>query len=129
MSESTEINMGYEILEVAADDVLALRLSGKLDAQAYEAFVPIIEQRIATEGSVRMLVELVDFHGWDAGALWADTKFAARHFSDISRLALVGDKAWEKGMAYFCKPFTRAKVRYFDRSERDAAITWVAAND
>jgi SpoIIAA-like len=121
--------MSYEIVEAANNDVMALRLSGKLDAQAYEAFVPEIERRIATQGSLRMLVELVDFHGWDAGALWADTKFAARHFNDISRLALVGDKAWEKGMAYFCKPFTRAKVRYFDRAEREAAMAWVASND
>ncbi|SFI52823.1 hypothetical protein SAMN05428978_10159 [Nitrosomonas sp. Nm34] len=43
-----------------------------------------------------MLVELVHFHGSTAGAAWEDTKFAVRQFNDIERLAIVGDKAWEK---------------------------------
>ncbi|MDH5552887.1 MAG: STAS/SEC14 domain-containing protein, partial [Nitrosomonas sp.] len=61
---------------------------------------------------------------WTASAAWEDTKFGVRHFSDIERLAIVGDKTWEKGMAYFCKAFTLAKVRYFDVSERDEAQAW-----
>jgi hypothetical protein len=28
-------------------------------------------------------------------------------------------------MAAFCKPFTRAKVRYFDRSDMDKATEWI----
>jgi hypothetical protein len=58
-----------------------------------------------------------DFHGWDAGALWEDAKFDLKHFADIERLAFVGEKKWEKGMAQFCRPFTKATIRYFDRSE------------
>ena len=27
---------------------------------------------------------------------------------------MIGDKKWESGMAGFCKPFTGAKIRYFD---------------
>ena len=46
-------------------------------------------------------------------------------FRDIDRLAMVGDKAWEKGMAAFCKPFTSAKIRYFDMSDAAAAEAWI----
>jgi len=28
------------------------------------------------------------FKGWTAGALWEDTKFAAKHFNDIDRIAV-----------------------------------------
>ena len=55
-----------------------------------------------------MLVRLHDFHGWTAGALWEDIKFDLKHFAHIERLALVGDRKWEAGMAVFCKPFTTA---------------------
>jgi hypothetical protein len=75
-----------------------------------------------------MLLELIDFHGWTVGAAWEDTKFGFRHFNDIRRLAIVGDKDWEKGMAFFCKAFTTAKVRYFDANkegQREAAKSWV----
>ena len=40
-----------------------------------------------------------DFHGWDAGALWEDIKFDLKHFSDIERVAMVGEKKWQKGMS------------------------------
>jgi len=48
-----------------------------------------------------------------------------RHFNSIERLAIVGESAWEKGMAVFCKPFTTAKVKYFDHSQRQQAETWL----
>lgn len=106
-----------------------LKISGKLEKEDYEYFVPEIDQQIERYGKVNMLVELIDFHGWTAGAAWEDTKFGIRHFNDINRLAIVGDKTWEKGMAYFCKVFTTAKVRYFDVSETDNAMTWITEED
>jgi hypothetical protein len=43
--------------------------------------------------------------------LWEDIKFSVKHFADIERLAMVGDKKWQRGMAAFCKPFTKATIR------------------
>ncbi len=116
------------MLELQKDSdevVLTVKLSGKLVKADYERFVPEIERLIDKHGKVRMLCEMHDFHGWDLGALWEDFKFDLKHFADIERVALVGDRAWEHGMAVFCKPFTRAKVRYFDVSEADQASAWV----
>jgi hypothetical protein len=39
---------------------------------------------------------MVDFQGWEAAALWDDIKFNAAHFTDIDRLAMVGDKKWDQ---------------------------------
>jgi hypothetical protein len=58
-------------------------------------------------------------------ALWEDIKFDVKHFSDIERIAMVGERKWQKGMATFCKPFTTAKVRYFERSDLEAAREWI----
>ena len=40
---------------------------------------------------------------------------------------MIGEKKWEKGMAAFCKPFTTAKVQYFDIKDADKAETWITA--
>jgi hypothetical protein len=32
---------------------------------------------------------------------------------------------WEKGMSVFCKPFTTAKIRYFDKAQAADARTWL----
>jgi hypothetical protein len=83
---------------------------------------------IAKDGKVRLLAQFHDFHGWDLHALWDDIKFSTTHCTKIERIALVGEKTWEKWMAAVCKPFTMAKIRYFDVSEIDAAKAWLAAD-
>ena len=37
---------------------------------------------------------------------------------------MVGDKKWQKGMSVFCKPFTTAKIRYFDVAQAMEARAW-----
>ena len=108
--------------------ILEIKMEGKLTTRDYDHFVPQIDA-LMKSGKIRMIVELVDFHGWSAGALWQDTKFAARHFNDIDRIAIVGNKNWEKGMAVFCKPFTRAMIRYFNSAEIESAKNWVLQAD
>ncbi len=102
-----------------------MRISGKLTKGDYERFVPEIERMMKAHEKVRILVEMLDFHGWTVAAAWEDTKFGIRHFNDIDRIAIVGDMAWEKGVSLLCKPFTLAKVKYFDTTQMTAAKTWI----
>jgi hypothetical protein len=118
-----------EKLPQSTDTVLGFKLSGKLHDADYQNFVPMIDGAVAKQGKVRMLAQFHDFHGWDAKALWDDIKFSTTHCTKIDRIALVGEKTWEKWMATVCKPFTMAKVRYFDASESDAAWTWLKETD
>ena len=112
--------------EPAGGKLVEVRLSGKLHKADYEHFVPEVEKAIAANGKIRVLMEMHDFHGWDLPALWQDIKFDRKHHQDIERIAMVGDKKWESGMAAFCKPFTSAKIRYFDVSDFAAAREWIA---
>src|SRR5579872_5530093 len=105
--------MPIDIASQSDGKVLIVHLSGTLHKQDYTAFTPVVEDAIRRNGKVRMLVEMKDFHGWSVSALWEDIKFDVKHFLHFQRLAMVGDKAWEKGMAVFCKPFTSAEIRYF----------------
>src|SRR5690349_4602151 len=116
-----------ETLTSSAPNVLAFKMSGKLHDADYKKFVPLVDDAIAKAGKVRILAQFHDFHGWDAHALWDDIKFSTTHCTKIERIALVGEEAWEKGMAAVCKPFTMAKIRYFDASEIDQAWAWVNA--
>ncbi len=113
--------------ETNGGKVLEVQLTGKLAKEDYGHFVPTVERLVKDHGKIRMLVKMHDFHGWTAGALWQDIKFDAKHFKDIERLAMVGESKWQHGMAVFCKPFTTAKVRYFDHAALDEARTWLAA--
>jgi hypothetical protein len=115
-----------EQLPQTLPEVLAFKMSGKLHDEDYKTFVPMIDAAVAKQGKVRLLAQFHDFHGWDMHALWDDIKFASTHCTAIERIALVGEKAWEKWMARVCKPFTMAKIKYFDVTELDDAQAWLA---
>jgi hypothetical protein len=105
--------------------ILAVTVIGKLTKEDYDRFVPEVDRLVKQFGKIDLLFHMRDFHGWRAAALWEDTKFAVRHFHDIDRLAVVGEKAWQKGMTVFCKPFTKAEVRYFNQDEFEKAGEWL----
>lgn len=105
--------------------VLTVHATGKLEKPDYLRFVPEVERLIEEHGKVRVLLELSDFHGWTAGGLWEDFKFDLKHFNHIERLGIVGEARWEKGMAAFCRPFTTAAIRYFERDRADEARSWI----
>ena len=105
---------------------VGFKLSGKLHDADYKQFVPLVDAEIAKDGKVNMLAQFHDFQGWDMHALWDDIKFSTTHCTRIKRIAMVGEKKWEKWMATICKPFTMAKIRYFDATQLDAAKAWLA---
>ena len=118
-----------ETIETGSPKVVGLKLTGKLHDEDYRRFVPMIESILTAEGKVRLFVQFEEFQGWDMHAAWDDFKFGLSHYSDFERIAMVGDRRWEKWMASVCKPFTKAKVKYFDRSEADAAWKWLRETD
>ncbi len=114
-----------EQLPQSEGKILGFKMSGKLHDEDYKKFVPLIDTVAAKEGKVRLLAQFHDFHGWDLHALWDDIKFSTTHCLKIERIALVGERTWEKWMAKVCKPFTMAKIKYFDAADVDAAWAWL----
>jgi SpoIIAA-like len=117
--------MAIQLNEMDGGKVLHVVASAKLSHQDYQRFVPEFERLIGQHGKIRILFEMADFHGWDAAAVWDDLKIDVKHFADIEKIAMVGDKKWEKSMSIFCKPFTTATIRYFDRVNLPEAQAWL----
>lgn len=114
----------YRLLPETSGAFVALQFTGKLDADNYKAIIPILEEHISRHGKISLLWEMRDFGGWTTDGLLSDTKFDVKHRNDFSRIAMVGEKKWQDWMTSLMKPFTSAKVRYFESDERDAALAW-----
>ena len=121
----TIVTQQIQVGEMTDGNCVVITVQGKLDRKDYEAFVPEIESVIEEHGDIRILFQMIDFHGWSIGAAWEDVKFGLHHFNDVDRIAFVGDKQWEHGLALFCKPFTLAKIRYFDEADLEQARQWL----
>ena len=114
-----------ETIQTGSPSIIGYKLRGKLHDEDYKTFVPTIDAAVASEGRVRLFAQFEDFRGWDMHAMWDDIQFARRHYGDFERIAMVGDRWWEAWLATICRPFTHAKVRYFDASKVDDAWAWL----
>ena len=117
--------MPIQLNEENGAKILDIHVSGKLVKADYEHFVPEFERILGRHGKLRVL-DMNGFHGWEAGAMWEDFKFDIKHFADIERLAMVGDKKWQHAAATFFKPFTDATIRYFDEANSTEARKWLS---
>ena len=105
--------------------VLGFNVSGKLDRADFQGLEPVVAAAVARHERIRMLVHFQDFAGWDINAFWQDAKFGVRHFTDIERLAIVGDTLRDTWFARLSKPFTTALVRQFRSNDLPSAWLWV----
>lgn len=117
--------MPVRMIETNGGKVLEVQLAGTLTRKDYEQFTPEFERVLNLHGKISILVEMRDFHGWEVGAAWEDIKLDCKHYSDIERIGMVGDKKWEKGMSVICRPFTSAKIRFFEWEHVSEARAWV----
>ena len=59
--------LSVNVSEKDQGKVMEVQVSGKLSAEDYRKFVPQFERRLQERGRLRVLFDMVDFHGWDAG--------------------------------------------------------------
>ena len=117
--------MPIQLKQENGGNLVVVRVTGKLVKADYERCVPEFDRLIRQHGKLGLLFEFTDFHGWEGGALWDEIKLDIKHVADIERIAVVGDKKWEQGMATFYKPFTKATIRYFDQANAVEARKWL----
>ena len=112
-------------IPVEDKNIFAFQAIGKLTAEDYDRFLPELEELIRKHGRISLLVELVDFEGWDPKAAWEDFRFGLGHDRDFERIAIVGDTSWEKAMVALANLVTRTRMRFFRREDIDQAWDWL----
>ncbi len=121
--------MPIQLHEENDGKILVVHVTGRLVKKDYGHFVSEFARLLRLHGRLRVLFDMTGFQGWNAAAMWEDIKFDFKHFADIERLAMVGDKQWQHFMAIFFKPFTNAESRYFDHADLVKARKWLHAGN
>jgi len=117
----------FELLDHQNDEIIGVRVSGKIERAAYRDMLRRLEERIAEHKPARLLFDLKDFAGWGPGVAWDALKFDISHSRDVSRVAIVGDRRWEEVLTSLLRPLIAADMRYFDLSEEEDARRWIEA--
>jgi hypothetical protein len=119
------MKLSAHIDEQVHDMVLEIDVHGALLREDYDAFVPETERLIERYGKIRVLVTMHDFHGWGAGASWNEIQWNEKHFKQVERVAVVGERTWHRWMTGFCRACRTARVRYFTFEQLEDARAWV----
>src|ERR1044071_3173813 len=93
--------MPLQLFEQKDSSILEMQVSGTLAAGDFRGLEPAFERIVSQRGKIRVLLTMVDFHGWEGSALWDELKFDVKHLHQIERLAVVGDRTWERYLSEF----------------------------
>lgn len=113
-------------LEDLPAGVIGFEVAGKVQAEDFRDSVLPALDRAAREGDVRFLIDIPEFHGMTAGALWQDLHVGIDNFRAWKRIAVVTDIEWIHHMTSMFGWMTPGEVRVFMVDDRQAAIDWVA---
>lgn len=120
-----------ELLKDFPDNVVAFAFRGHVTKADYDqVLIPDFKDKLGRHEKVRIYCEMApDFTGFDAGAVWEDTKFGVGHFFDWDRAAIVTDVEWAKHVARFSEFLAflwPGEYRAFPDAEAGTAREWIA---
>jgi stage II sporulation SpoAA-like protein len=103
---------------------LHLKAVGKLTHEDYQKFTPSLESVLADTPSprIRVLIDATEMEGWELRAAWDDLKIDLKHGREFDRIAIYGNKSWQKMIAKIGAWFTSGEVKYFEHY--NDALAW-----
>ncbi|MBK5098872.1 MAG: STAS/SEC14 domain-containing protein [Gemmatimonadetes bacterium] len=107
----------------SSGNVLGFSVSGYVTRADYETLTPAVAEAVKEFGSICLLLDLTGFH-WEKMNAWgADLHFGKEFHDKIDKMAIVGDRKWEKHLATLCTPFYAREAKFFETD--DDAWTWL----
>jgi hypothetical protein len=111
-----------------AGDHVRVRLIGKLEPSAYEGVEDEIANLFSRVTPLHLLLDLRAFDGWSGlAALGSHLSILREHRRAPVRVAVVGEKGWQKLLERVIGRFTHAETRFFDSAHSEQAEAWLQA--
>ncbi|NOZ23166.1 MAG: STAS/SEC14 domain-containing protein [Planctomycetes bacterium] len=115
-----------EVTPRIEEGIVQVKVLGKLEKSDFaEKIGPLADEVIAEQGKLNgLILDLTAFDGWDGlPALLEHMRFVKNHHKYVRRLAVLGNKTWQKVLPRLAQVFVNAEVKTFDAA--DAAEAWV----
>lgn len=114
-----------ETMEQSTETVLGYKISGDVTKADYQTLVPAVQAAVDAHGSISLLFDLTGFH-WEKVSAWgADLGFGKKFHDSVEKMAIVGDKKWERHLAKLAQPYYAKQAQFFETD--DDAWTWLTS--
>jgi hypothetical protein len=74
---------------------------------------------------IKALIDATELQGWEMRAAWDDLKLGLRHGREFKKIALLGNKEWQKYASKVGSWFISGEIKYFE--DASAALGWLNA--
>lgn len=102
------------------------RVEGKLTATDYATLSEDIEELLADNEEIDLVLEIAELDGIEPKAVLADWKLGKRFHERIRRLAIIGDGSVAGALTRLASPLYARSARHFAASATDDAWVWVS---
>ncbi|MGI0115608.1 STAS/SEC14 domain-containing protein [Zooshikella sp. RANM57] len=118
---------GISINRVTYDEnaYLSLKATGKLTHDDYEKFNPELDSALADakDAKIKAVIDTTELEGFEPRAMWDDLKLGLKHRNEFEKVAIYGNKNWQKTAAKIGSWFVTGEVQYFEN--KNDAIDWL----
>jgi hypothetical protein len=118
-----------EKMSESSGPVVGYRVVGKVTAEDYQQLNPEVQALVDQYDDVYLLLDLQEFAGEEVKAWLHDLKFGHRFHDKIEKMAIVGDKRWQKWLTALVDPFYAKDAKFFQPEETDEAWAWLREDD
>lgn len=113
-------------IETSLNNTIRIRINGVLQKKELDAVQAASTGVFESSESVKTLILLDHFEGWERGADWGDMSFAMSHGKKLRRMAIVGEPKWEtEAMMFVGAGVRRADIRFFPTGLLAEAESWL----
>ena len=119
--------MANEIIQSNEGDVVHARISKVMTVADQRALEVFAKRLIGAGRTIRLLVILEDFEGWERSEAWSDDlEFQLEHGNEIARIAIVGDEQWrDPALLFVGKGFRSTHIEFFPADALETAEAWI----
>lgn len=118
----------FQKIDNVPGNILALKIIGEISDKEYDEICAMLENRIAQGSQMRLFLVVEPYLSFNsAESLYEDLRFVKTYSESIDRVAVLGDRAWEKTWLALFALFSKVQMEHFEKSEVEAATQWLVA--
>jgi hypothetical protein len=115
-----------EFLEETNGNLLAVRITGKVDKQNFERFDPVLDTMLEKQEDPRFYMELLDMDTVTPRAIFEDLKNLPK-YNQFTKVAVVGDAKWKELVTKALGAMMKPSAKFFETDQKKEALEWVRA--
>ncbi len=116
----------FHILENTGNNLVAIRIEGKINKRDYNDLLPVIEQKRNEHSHISMYLEFYNIQGVTPKAALDDIMTYFKYVADFDKIAVIGEDNWGNLLQSTSNEFYSANIRFFNLDRKQEAKSWLS---